>query len=43
MLPGGGDYQLLGSTTALDARYVLSSIGGEVIRGKKLYTARRPR
>ncbi len=31
VLPGGADYQLIGSTTVLDARYALSSKDGEVI------------
>ncbi|WP_437963296.1 DUF3237 family protein [Sorangium sp. So ce260] len=31
VLPGGADYQLIGSTTILDARYALSSNDGEVI------------
>ncbi|XXX75620.1 DUF3237 domain-containing protein [Sorangium sp. So ce134] len=31
VLPGGADYQLIGSTTTLDARYALSSNDGEVI------------
>ncbi|MGK4003276.1 DUF3237 family protein [Sorangium sp. So ce1036] len=31
VLPGGGDYQLLGSSTILDARYALSSNDGEII------------
>ncbi len=31
VLYGGGDYQLLGSTTKLDARYVISSNGNYVI------------
>ncbi|WP_437805500.1 DUF3237 domain-containing protein [Sorangium sp. So ce1078] len=31
VLPGGADYQLIGSTTVLDARYALSSNDGEVI------------
>jgi hypothetical protein len=29
--PGGADYQLIGSTTKLDARYVLSSNDGEFV------------
>ncbi|WP_437547755.1 DUF3237 family protein [Sorangium sp. So ce367] len=31
VLPGGADYQLIGATTVLDARYALSSKDGEVI------------
>ncbi|KYF89811.1 cellulosome protein dockerin type I [Sorangium cellulosum] len=31
VLPGGADYQLIGATTVLDARYALSSNDGEVI------------
>ncbi|WP_437505869.1 DUF3237 domain-containing protein [Sorangium sp. So ce1099] len=31
VLPGGADYQLIGSNTVLDARYALSSNDGEVI------------
>ncbi|XXT19131.1 DUF3237 domain-containing protein [Sorangium sp. So ce429] len=31
VLPGGADYQLIGSSTILDARYALSSNDGEVI------------
>lgn len=31
VLPGGADYQLLGGSTTLDARYALSSKDGEVI------------
>ncbi|WP_437634121.1 DUF3237 family protein [Sorangium sp. So ce854] len=31
VLPGGADYQLIGATTTLDARYALSSNDGEVI------------
>ncbi|WP_437573062.1 DUF3237 family protein [Sorangium sp. So ce887] len=31
VLPGGADYQLLGASTVLDARYALSSNDGEVI------------
>lgn len=31
VLPGGADYQLLGASTTLDARYALSSKDGEVI------------
>jgi hypothetical protein len=31
VLCGGGDYQLLGGTTKLDARYVISSNGDYVI------------
>ncbi|MGK3988455.1 DUF3237 domain-containing protein [Sorangium sp. So ce136] len=31
VLPGGADYQLIGSSTVLDARYALSSNDGEVI------------
>ncbi|WP_437779349.1 DUF3237 family protein [Sorangium sp. So ce1097] len=31
VLPGGADYQLIGATTTLDARYALSSSDGEVI------------
>ncbi|WP_437755391.1 DUF3237 domain-containing protein [Sorangium sp. So ce1389] len=31
VLPGGADYQLIGATTVLDARYALSSNEGEVI------------
>ncbi|WP_437674005.1 DUF3237 family protein [Sorangium sp. So ce131] len=31
VLPGGGDYQLIGASTILDARYALSSNDGEVI------------
>ncbi|WP_437724756.1 DUF3237 domain-containing protein [Sorangium sp. So ce861] len=31
VLPGGADYQLIGSSTILDARYALSSSDGEVI------------
>ncbi|WP_437998712.1 DUF3237 domain-containing protein [Sorangium sp. So ce185] len=31
VLPGGADYQLIGASTVLDARYALSSSDGEVI------------
>jgi hypothetical protein len=31
VLPGGGDYQLIGSTAKLDARYVLNSKDGEFV------------
>ncbi|HTN91673.1 MAG TPA: DUF3237 domain-containing protein [Sorangium sp.] len=31
VIPGGADYQLIGATTVLDARYALSSNDGEVI------------
>ncbi len=31
VLPGGGDYQLIGSTAKLDARYVLASNDGEFV------------
>jgi hypothetical protein len=31
IVPGGGDYQLIGTTTHLDARYVLASSDGEFV------------
>jgi hypothetical protein len=31
VVPGGGDYQLIGATTVLDAKYVLSSKDGEFV------------
>ncbi len=31
MVPGGADYQLIGGTTTLDARYTLKSNDGEYV------------